>query len=178
MIRLLLLILGLAWLSPATLPAQGVLQFRVHFPGAPAPPALAFPFGGAQLEGDSFYAAVLLGETPGSYGRIVERGQDGSFTTVFEFSNQVLAAYLPILGLPGDGGTYYSYEQFWQVNPAQIDSLLAGNWYAEVTLDSGPHVGQIVLVPEPATLALLIGGAILMTIRRRQRGGQLNSCSK
>lgn len=161
------LILGLSLLWQFSCSAQGVLNFRVDFPGAPVPPTLSFPFGGAQLENNSFYAAVLLGETPGSSGRIVERSQDGSFATVFEFSNQVLAGYPPILGLPGDGGTYYSYEQTWQVNQGQTENLLAGNWYAEVAINGNVHLGQIVTVPEPCVLALSLSGFVLLIVRRR-----------
>lgn len=53
----------------------------------------------------------------------------------------------------------------------QINDLLAGLWYVNLSSDTFPNGeirGQITVVPEPSTLALLtLGGAALLLIRQR-----------
>jgi hypothetical protein len=57
----------------------------------------------------------------------------------------------------------------------QINQLNAGLWYVEITsftMPEGQLRGQILLVPEPSTWALLVlGGGLLVYVRRKKRTG-------
>lgn len=83
----------------------------------------------------------------------------GSLTPIFEFTGFLVDSYQPIPGIPGSGGTYYSYDQTWQVTATQTQSLLAGHWYAEIAFGSDMHLAQISPVPEPSAVALFLFGA-------------------
>jgi hypothetical protein len=142
--------------------AQGVTQFRVDFLVAPPPPAIGNPSGIAELSGSSFHAWFFLGTSAASYGRILEMADDTSLIPVFEFTGVVVDSHPSIPGIPGSGGTFYSYDQTWQVTDLQIQSLLSGRWYAEVTLGTVMHLGQFTPVPEPSTTALAVAGCAVL----------------
>jgi len=138
--------------------AQGATQFHIEFPGAPPPPAIGIPSGFAELSGTSFHASFFLGTSAASSGRILEMAADSSLTPVFEFSSTIVDSFPPTPGFPGSGGTYYSYDQIWQVTEAQAHTLLSGRWYAEISFGPEIHMAQLVPVPEPSTISLLLLG--------------------
>lgn len=143
---------------PLSLLAQGTTQFRIDFPGAPPPPAIGVPSGAAELSGDSFHTAIFLGTSLPNSGQILEMAEDGSLTPLFQITDVLEDHFSPTPGFPGSGGIFYSYYQTWQVTEAQAEMLLLGRWYAEVTVDSEVHLAQIVPVPEPSTISLLVLG--------------------
>lgn len=148
--------------------AQGVLQFSITFPGAPPPPAIGVPSGYAELSGSSFTAWVFLGTSAADYGRIYEMAADGSLTPVFQFSGVLGDSHPPTPGIPGSGGTFYSYFQRWDLTSPQAQSLLAEHWYMEIGFGASTHFTQITQVPEPASAPLLASGAVFMAASRRR----------
>ena len=138
--------------------AQGVTQFRIDFPGAPPPPAIGIPSGSAELSASSFHAWFFLGTSSASSGRILEMADDSSLTPIFEFTGVLVDSHPPTPGIPGSGGTFYSYDQTWRATNLQIQSLLSGRWYAEIAFGSDIHLGQLTPVPEPSTVVLLLVG--------------------
>ncbi|MDB6015952.1 MAG: hypothetical protein JWR19_441 [Pedosphaera sp.] len=151
------IILTLALVLPVPAFAQGIIEFNVNFGSNPPPHTPGVPDSGARLTDDIFYAAIYLDGTPPSFGSILERLGDGSFATVFQFTNLVFAGYPP----PATGAAY-DYEGSWQLTNPQIQNLLAGLWYAEITYTDTAYRGQITPAPEPSTLTLLLGGLIVL----------------
>jgi hypothetical protein len=148
--------------------AQGTTQFLIEFPGAPPPPVIGIPSGVAELSGTSFHAAFFLGTSAASSGRILEMAADSTLTPVFEFSGTIVDSFPPTPGFPGSGGTYYSYDQIWQVTETQAQALLAGRWFAEIAYGSEIHMAQLVPVPEPSAATLsLLGLSVLGAAGRR-----------
>jgi hypothetical protein len=152
-----------------TVLAQGVTQFRIDFPGAPPPPAIGIPSGSAELSASSFHAWFFLGTSWASSGRILEMADDSSLTPIFQFTSVIVDSHPPTPGIPGSGGTFYSYDQTWQVTDLQIQSLLSGRWYAEIAFGSDIHLGRLTPVPEPSTVALLIVGIGVFVAHGRRR---------
>jgi hypothetical protein len=149
--------------------AQGVVQFRVDFPGAPPPPAVGIPSGSAELSGSSFHAWFFLGTSAASWGRILERGADSTLTPVFEFTSLLVDSHPPTPGIPGSGGTFYSYDQTWQLTDHQIQSLWSGRWYAEIAFGSDLRIGQFTPVPEPSSAALVVVGIATLAGQRHRK---------
>ncbi len=83
----------------------------------------------------------------------------------FDFGSQV------VLGVGGTSGVLTN--AVFNVTEAQVTSLLAGNMYFNVhstTFPAGEIRGQLNVVPEPASMALLAGGlAGLAVLARRRR---------
>jgi len=71
---------------------------------------------------------------------------------------------------PGTPGSL-AYLGSQNLTQPQINDLLAGLWYVNLSSDAFPNGeirGQITVVPEPSTLALVtLGGAALLLVRRR-----------
>lgn len=153
---------------PLSLCAQGVTEFSIAFPGAPPPPAIGVPSGYAELSGSSFTAWVFLGTSAADYGRIYEMAADSSLTPVFQFSGVLVDSHPPTPGIPGSGGTFYSYFQSWDLTSPQTHSLLAGHWYMEIGFGAATHFTQITQVPEPASVLLLASGAVFIVASRRR----------
>jgi len=160
-----ILSLGLVLQLPAF--SQGVINFNINFGSNPPPHTPGVPDSGARLTDDLFYAAIYLGNVQPTSGRIAEMAGGGSLVTIFAFTNLVFAAYPPPAGGPA-----FSYEQSWQLTAPQIQSLIAGEWYAEVSYAGNSYLGQIMPVPEPSSLALFVGGliAVAATAGRRFHG--------
>jgi PEP-CTERM motif len=159
-----ILVIGL--LSCLTSFSQGVVYFDINF-GANAPPNVpGEPASGASLTGDTFDAILYLDTTAPVSGSIEEL-EDGTFTTLFQFTDLVYASY------PG-GGPALDYEGSWQLTDGQIQNLMAGQLYADVTYSEGSYVGQITAVPEPSSVALLLTGLVVASFywhRRATRFG-------
>jgi hypothetical protein len=94
---------------------------------------------------------------------------DSSLTPIFQFTSVIVDSHPPTPGIPGSGGTFYSYDQTWQVTDLQIQSLLSGRWYAEIAFGSDIHLGRLTPVPEPSTVALLIVGIGVFVAHGRRR---------
>ena len=154
-----------------TLPAwsqEPPIFFNIIF-GTNAPAHAAFlPPGGGVLETNSFSAIVFFDNTAPTSGQILERQNDNSFLTISPSMDVVFAAYPPQNGNPG--GTAYDLEkQFIPLTDLQVESLLAGKWYAQVVVGGNTYLGEFVPIPEPASAALLAGGASLLLVRGRAR---------
>lgn len=143
------LVFGL--LSTASLFAQGSVTFDINFGDNPPPHSPGVPDSGATLTGGDFYAILYLSDTEPTSGSILEESATGTFSTVFNFDTLVYASY------PA-GGTAVDYEDSWELTDTQIQDLLAGQWYAQVTYADATYLGQITTVPEPSGAALLAGG--------------------
>jgi hypothetical protein len=156
--NLILLILGLA--SCVTAFPQGVIDFNISFGSNPPPHASGVPDSGARLTDDLFYAAIYLSDAQPTSGRIVETGGGGSLTTIFDFTHLVFAAYPP-----PPGATAFSYEQSWQLTAPQIQTLIAGQWYAEVSYAGSSYLGQIMPVPEPSSLIVFVVGLLAIAAK-------------
>lgn len=140
----------LAWLVQSSLPAQGVINFTMDFPGAPLPPAIGIPYGAAGLSGNTFSVGILLGPSEATYAWILEQGNGGSLTPVFQITDEILSIS------PITGGGFYSLGQSWELTDAQIQNLLAGQWFAEIDFGADTHLGQITATPEPSVAALFV----------------------
>lgn len=145
--------------------AQGDFQFSITFPGAPPPPTIGVPSGSAELSGSSFTAWAFLGTSPADYGRIFEMADDSSLTPVFQFTSVLVTSSPPTPGFPGSGGTFYSFDESWDLTSLQARSLLAGRWYMEVAFGAETHFAQITPVPEPKSAALFVSGIAFIAVR-------------
>jgi len=150
-------ILILTLISRAPAFSQGTMEFNINFGGNPPPHAATVPNSGALLTGSEFAAAIYLDNTAPTAGRIVQMGSGGSLSTVFDFPSPVYASY----GAPYSG-TAFSYDHAWQLTDPQIQSLLAGQWYADITYGTTDYIGQITVAPEPSSSALALSAAGLL----------------
>lgn len=165
----------------ASAQAQGTLQFTVALNGANEVPPNNSPYsvsGSLSLAGDvlSFQIGtaftnindIFYPTDAGIYGPAVP-GQNGPL--IFDLNGY----YHPVINPPP--GTYggYSYDGGLSLTPQQIGDLEAGLWYvnfASLANPSGEIRGQITVVPEPSTWALLGTGGLLFWHygRRKQKG--------
>ena len=151
-----LIIIALALLAPVAAFSQGTVYFDINFGANPPPHTPGDPDSGATLTGGLFYSILYLSDAAPTSGSIVEELPGGTFATVFQFTDSVYASY------PG-GGPAVDYEQSWQLTDPQIQALLAGQWYAQVTYSDATYLGQITAVPEPSTDSLLLGGMLAVS---------------
>jgi len=172
--RLLAFYLGLCLLQSALF-AVGVVQFTIAFPGAPPPPTVGVPSGGAELSGSLFTAWAFLGTSRADYGRTYEMAANTSLTPLCDFGSVIVDPHPPTPGIPGNGGMFYSYFDTWTVTQTQASSLLEGRCYMEVGYGAETHLGQIAPVPEP-TSALLLTSGIALWVACRHRRSQRPRC--
>lgn len=159
------LFLGLAACSPVL--SQDYLSFRFDFNQGAPPHSPGVPESAALLEADLFSIDIYLSTIRPTAARIMERGSDGEFVTVFDVTGLVYAGY----GYPPPGGIAYSWENSWRLNDQQILSLMKGNWYAEVAYPDSEYLGQILLIPEPSIFTLLACGLVPFVATRRRVAG-------
>ncbi len=155
---IIILVLGL--LSQLSAFSQGVIDFGITFDGNPPFQTPSIPGSGAILTGDSLYAILYMDATipnPNPISGSIGELDGGIFTPIFQFTTSVFAAY------PG-GGIAVDYENTWQLTDTQIQNLLAGQWYAQVTYSDASYLGQIVAVPEPSSVTLLLGGLAVLFV--------------
>jgi hypothetical protein len=160
---IIILVFGLFSQVPAL--SQGNVNFDINFGTNPPPHTLGNPVSGAALTNDTFYAILYLDVTQPASGSIAQL-DGGTFTPVFQFTNLVFATY------PG-GGPAYDYEGSWQLTGTQIQNLLAGQWYAEVTYNDASYIGQIAPVPEPSSISLLLAGLVMASAGLHRRLARL-----
>jgi hypothetical protein len=141
--------------------SQGVVDFGINFGSNPPPHTPGDPISGASLTGDQLQAILYLDNTTPISGSIEEL-EGGTFTTVFQFTDLVYASY-------SGGGPAFDYENSWQLTDGQIQNLLAGQWYADVTYNGANYVGQITVVPEPSSVTLLLAGVAMVWAYRYRR---------
>jgi len=103
---------------------------------------------------------------PFTVGHIHEAPFGVSGPVRFDFGSQV------VLGAGGTSGVLTN--AVFNVTDVQVAALLAGNMYFNVhssTFPAGEVRGQLNVVPEPASMALLAGGlaGLAVIIRRRKR---------
>lgn len=153
-----ILVIGL--LAQVSAFSQGNVTFGIDFGANPPPHSPGIPTSGAYLTNDQFYAILYLDTTVPVSGSIgVWNG--GTFDPLFQFSHLVYAAY-------SGGGVGYDYEGSWQLTQAQMQELLAGQWYAQVTYSDANYIGQITPVPEPASVTFLVLGLGSVAVWRRR----------
>lgn len=121
---------------------------------------------------------VSLGVNPATDGWILQKNGDGSLTPIFEISNELYLANSPFPGASSSEGSFpgnptetyptYIYSESYQLTPGQVQSLLSGNWYAEMTYGGDTYLGNLTPVPEPETLALFGLGIAAIYFRSRK----------
>ena len=161
------LILGLV--LPITAWSQIITEFSINFGGNPPPHNPTVPYSGAILtenpSDNLFSIVVYLDDTTPNSGSILQKESDNSFATISSL-DLVYAAY----GSPYSG-TAYSAEKAWQLTAPEIQNLLAGQWYAEITYGATTYLGQLTPVPEPASVLLFACGAVMIGANRRMFRG-------
>jgi hypothetical protein len=163
--NIIILVCGL--LSQALSMAQGTIDFDIDFGANPPPHTTGAPDSGATLTASVFYAAIYL-DTTEPLSAAIGLLEDGVFTPVLEFGYPVYASY-------PDGATALDYEGSWQLTTAQIDNLMAGQWYAEVNYSNESFTGEITAVPEPSSMASILAGGALFGIVRWRRMAPLRT---
>ncbi|MGH7953069.1 MAG: PEP-CTERM sorting domain-containing protein [Limisphaerales bacterium] len=192
-----ILLFSLLFSLHETMLAQGTLsvplRLNVDFSPTPGSP------GTHQLSGDANYflngwnydtsspeenvldVYVSLGANPATDGWIFQKNGDGSLTPIFEITNELYFADSPFPGASLEGSfpgnpseTYptYIYSESYQLTADQVQSLLSGDWYAEMSYGGDTYLGNLTPVPEPSTLALGSLALGLIAIARRQKRGQ------
>lgn len=157
--------------------AQGTFQFTATLNGQNELPPNSSTTSGSgyfDLTGNTFNYGISFSVPAGEITNVAIHGPAGpGFTGPIIFN---LGAASPIINPPpgvfsGVSGTINN------LTSAQIDNLFAGLWYANVYTASGIFPdgeirGQIVLVPEPSTWALLVlGGGLLVWLKRKKSTG-------
>ncbi|HXG47443.1 MAG TPA: CHRD domain-containing protein [Methylomirabilota bacterium] len=151
--------------------AQGILEFSVTLDGNHAVPPNATSLGGEGtfslspaflFQGDVFIVNPLRGGNLTIYS---STAVDALGTAVFTLEP------LPIIPPDPTGEAFRANRT---LTATERGDLLAGNWWAVYTTPSLPGEmirGQIVLVPEPSTWALLAAGGVVVGWYGRRKMG-------
>ena len=161
--------------SVLSLNAQGTFQFAVTMNGQQQVPPNSTSldgFGQFTLNGSTFSGGVLVrpSESPVTGVRIHGPAAPGAEANSFyTLATGLWIAPDHITGDPGGQG----YDANLIITEAQRAELMAGLWYINVTTEAFPEGeirGQIILVPEPSTLAIVGGaGLFLLFCTRKNR---------
>jgi hypothetical protein len=156
--------------------AQGTVsgqQFNINFSPLPDSPGTNQPYGGASyfqsglnfntfFTGSNFFViSISLGTNQATDGWVLQMEQDGSFSPVTELTNEFVNALDGISSgsigaFPGNNptGSNYYYQGF-QITDDQVQSLMAGNWYAEVDYGDDKYIGNLTTTSAPqATITI------------------------
>lgn len=158
-------------LCAASAHGQGTLQFTAGLNGAnivPSPGGSGSGQGTFTLDGSLFAGGVTfaLGNPPTGTSIHGPALPGNNANALFDMRGPTFVAPDPVSGDPG--GLFYDVNR--TLTASEISDLSAGLWYVNVRSDSFPNGdirGQIVLVPEPSTWALM--GIGIMSICFRQR---------
>jgi hypothetical protein len=157
--------------------AQGTFQFTATLNGQNEVPPNNSTMSGSgyfDLTGNTFNYGISFSAPAGEITNVAIHGPAGpGFTAPIVFD---LGAASPVINPPpgifsGVSGTINN------LTSAQIDDLFAGLWYVNVYTASGNFPdgeirGQIMLVPEPSTYALVVlGGGLFVRFRRKKSTG-------
>ena len=155
--------------------AQGTLEFIANLtPGQVVPPSGSTYSGSGsfQLEGTAWRYELLFGFPSPNFITTQIRGPAPMGSTgpvIFDLGEPSIAQ-----PGPGDPGSLI-YRGSFKLTQNQITDLQSGLWYAEIytaQFPNGDIRGQIAVVPEPSTIALLgIGGFILFARVKNSFGG-------
>jgi hypothetical protein len=149
--------------------AQGTLEFTVRLDGNHAVPPNATSLGGegtfslspaSVFQGDVFILNPFRGGDLTIY----------SSTSVAALGTAIFTLESYIVFPPDPGGINFRTDR--TLTTAERADLFAGNWWAVYTFSGEMPRGQIELVPEPSTWALLAaGGVVVWWYGRRKRTG-------
>lgn len=152
--RIFLLCLFGFWLQ-RTMLAQGTigsadLILNINFTAISNSPANYLPSGTASYFSKAFFGSttntldfvINTGANRSSDGWILQMQKDGSLIPVIEFTNELTGPF-----------SHYHYSQSLQLTIDQIQTLLAGRWYAEVDFGSYKYLGNLAIssirLPQP-----------------------------
>jgi hypothetical protein len=155
--------------------AQGTLEFRATLTGANEVPPNESPFvatGTFTLRGDAFsYDVSMYGYYLYPAVATINGPAPPNKAAPVLFT---LAPFGRVTPDPGSGALDGVWTADWMtLTESQKADLLAGLWYVEWASAEWPEWnvrGQILLVPEPATWALLGLGAAVLLVQRHRRG--------
>jgi hypothetical protein len=177
-------------------------QFSITFSATAGSPGTNQPLGSALfyqngLDYDTetpalnvFVILIDLGENQATDGWLSQMGNGSSLSPILELNNELYDASIlfPLGSLPGSSSTSTGvypgadtssatanyYSQYWLLTDDQVQNLMAGNWYAQVSYGGDTYLGNLTTVsgvtpvPEPATFALLGLGMTAIFLRRRK----------
>jgi hypothetical protein len=161
-----LVIFALLFALTQSLQAQGTYKFTVEANGRGAVP----PNNSVDNAGGPFYLTGNMFR--GDIGFTTQSTAGGMLLAIRDTGGAVLFTSDRIEWQDTDAPFGFGFA-FWDERPltgAQIDDLMAGNWYLVMSNDAYPNGelrGQLQLVPEPSTLALFGLGLAAAFLKRR-----------
>lgn len=126
------------------------LILNINFTAIFNSPANYLPSGTASYFSKAFFGSttntldfvINTGANRSSDGWILQMQKDGSLIPVIEFTNELTGPF-----------SHYHYSQSLQLTIDQIQTLLAGRWYAEVDFGSYEYLGNLAIssirLPQP-----------------------------
>jgi hypothetical protein len=167
-------------LAAASAFGQGTINFQTTLDGAQAIPPNTTGLGGrgvfALEPGNVFSAGVWVGAVPNAVSsvglfRATSRSDIG--THLFDIPFQSWDPGIVVDGQDSGPTSVYVLNTPATLTPAQVSDLESGYWWVSVITPAFPNGeirGQITVVPEPATCALIAVGAwAVLTARKRLR---------